>query len=1617
MACSISASKTNPPLGALFTAKALEGVLPVSVVWGGGETLFTAPGEAALPLESPGISRCLGRLSPISALYPSAALARTEVDHWLTFSLSLSCPSEMSPSLSYLASVLDGNSYLVGDCPSLGDYEVLGSLLSSPAFLWLQESKAVPPSVARWLAMMSSRQEVSAVLKELPQEARAKPAKPQEGKDKVKAEKGEKKEEKGTFIELPGAEMGKVVVRFPPEASGYLHVGHAKAALLNNHYKEAFKGKLIMRFDDTNPAKEKEEYEEVILEDLKLLQVSYDHFSRTSDHFEIILKYCEKLLREGKAYVDDTDAVTMKEEREAKIKSKNWNNPVEKNLKLWEEMKKGSEEGVKCAVRAKIDMESMNGCMRDPTIYRCKPEPHPATGTKYKVYPTYDFACPIVDSVEGVTHALRTTEYMDRDDQFNWFITALGLRRPHIWAYARLNLTNTVMSKRKLTWLVDEAVVDGWDDPRLPTVRGILRRGLTVEALRQFIAAQGSSRSVVFMEWDKIWAFNKKVLDPVVPRHTTVEKTYNVPVKVAGAKLEKHNSPKHPKNPDVGEKEVWTGPELIIDGADAEQLKEGENATFINWGNMMIKKVNKSGSKVESVDVEDNTSNKDFKKTLKLTWLCNNEDKSPKTPTVLIYYDHIISKPILDKDDEFKDFVGKDTRFEVEMLGDPELMNLKKGEIIQIQRRGYFICDSPYAGYSVCVGRAKPVVLIAIPDGTAGSYGPPGKPVVKAEAPTKGAAKGGKTEKKGAKETPKKLVSAPSTNSNSLDGDITRQGDLVRKLKAEKAAKPEIDEAVKKLLALKAEFKAATGSDWKPGAAPVPAASSSSSNAGDLNTSVAAQGDLVRKLKAEKAAKPDIDEAVKKLLALKAEFKAATGNDWKPGAAPAPSPARSNASTSDDLNSSIADQGDTVRKLKADKAPKPDIDEAVKTLLALKADYKAATGQDWKPGAQPKASKVASPPPSGNVAEVDASIRKQGDLVRKLKSEKANKQDIDAAVKELLALKSKFKEATGNDWKPDQPAPVKQEVKGDSVGDGISAKITAQGDIVRKLKSEKKPKEEIDAAVKTLLELKGEYKAATGNDWQPAGGGAKKADKPKEKKEAKPKEKASAPAAGVTRLGLEVKKEENLPDWYSQVLTKAEMMEYYDVSGCYILRPWSFSIWESIKDFFDAEIKKIGVTNCYFPCFVSHAALEREKTHIEDFAPEVAWVTKSGDSELAEPIAIRPTSETVMYPAYAKWIQSYRDLPLKLNQWNNVVRWEFKHPQPFLRTREFLWQEGHTAFATFPEAKEEVLVILDLYRRVYEELLAIPVIRGKKTEKEKFAGGDYTTTVEAYISAAGRAIQGATSHHLGQNFSKMFDITFENPETGEKQFVFQNSWGITTRTIGVLVMVHADNNGLVLPPKIACLQVVIVPCGVTVNLKEADRKALEDECKAYEEALRGAGVRVKADMRDNYSPGWKFNHWELKGVPVRVEVGPRDMKNSQYVAVRRDTGEKLTMSKSGLIKELPALLETIQSDLFSKAKSEMDSHVKVVHDFPAFLAGLDAKCLLLAPFCGAEECEDEIKELSKKDADLEPGAPSMGAKSLCIPFSQPQQLPEGQLCLKPGCTCQAKFYTLFGRSY
>lgn len=323
-----------------------------------------------------------------------------------------------------------------------------------------------------------------------------------------------------------------------------------------------------------------------------------------------------------------------------------------------------------------------------------------------------------------------------------------------------------------------------------------------------------------------------------------------------------------------------------------------------------------------------------------------------------------------------------------------------------------------------------------------------------------------------------------------------------------------------------------------------------------------------------------------------------------------------------------------------------------------------------------------------------------------------------------------------------------------------------------------------------------------------------------------------------------------------------------------------------------------------------------------------------------------------------------------------------------------------------------------MYARIYTDLLAIPVVKGRKTEKEKFAGGDYTTTVEAYISASGRAIQGGTSHHLGQNFSKMFDVVYEDPNTKEKNYVYQNSYGLTTRTIGVMIMVHGDNKGLVLPPNVACIQAIIVPCGLTVNTKPEERDHLLDSCRSLEATLKTAGVRAEGDYRDNYSPGWKFNHWELKGVPIRIELGPKDLSAKQLVAVRRDNGDKITIPLNEAAVRLPALLKTIHESMFAKANKDLNDHIKLTKSWDEFGKALDKNNLLLSPFCGDKECEGRIKdESARTDSEIEAGALAMGAKSLCIPFEQPAPIVAADKCIHPVCTLKPKSYCLFGRSY
>ncbi len=477
-------------------------------------------------------------------------------------------------------------------------------------------------------------------------------------------------------------------------------------------------------------------------------------------------------------------------------------------------------------------------------------------------------------------------------------------------------------------------------------------------------------------------------------------------------------------------------------------------------------------------------------------------------------------------------------------------------------------------------------------------------------------------------------------------------------------------------------------------------------------------------------------------------------------------------------------------------------------------------------------------------------------------------------------------------------------------------------------------------------------------------------------------------------LAISFKKEEDINKWYTQVIQKADLIEYTDVSGCMIFKPNSYQIWENIQNYLNKLIKNMGVKNSYFPMFIPEHLLVKEAEHVEGFTPEVAWVTHTGDSKLNEKLAIRPTSETIMYDAFSKWIQSYRDLPLKLNQWCNVVRWEFKHPTPFMRNREFLWQEGHTAFATKEEAEKDVMDALDNYASVYEDLLAIPVTKGRKSIGEKFAGAEYTTTIEC-IAPDGKSIQAATSHHLGQHFAKAFDISYLD-KNQKKQLVFQNSWGFSTRSIAGMILIHSDNKGLVLPPRVAENKVVIVP----LFFKGKEGIVLE---KAKELKIKlGLFNPILDDDRKEQS-GFKFNKWEMQGIPIRIEIGPRDIENKKLILVRRDNGKKIEVSINGdnfeeLIIKIYNILEDMHSNLYESAKQMMNNKTVEVNNFEDFKKEIEKGNRCLVPWAESIESEDEIKEKT-------------GAKSSCIPFKFENRSLENVKCFYSGkpATCWAYF--------
>ncbi|MBW3012818.1 proline--tRNA ligase [Candidatus Woesearchaeota archaeon] len=473
--------------------------------------------------------------------------------------------------------------------------------------------------------------------------------------------------------------------------------------------------------------------------------------------------------------------------------------------------------------------------------------------------------------------------------------------------------------------------------------------------------------------------------------------------------------------------------------------------------------------------------------------------------------------------------------------------------------------------------------------------------------------------------------------------------------------------------------------------------------------------------------------------------------------------------------------------------------------------------------------------------------------------------------------------------------------------------------------------------------------------------------------------------------GLTVKKEENFSEWYTQVIQKADLADYTSVSGCIVFKPYSYAIWEKIKEETDKRFKALGIKNAYFPLFIPESLLTKEAEHVEGFAPEVAWVTQGGNTPLNERLAIRPTSEAIMYESYAKWIRSWRDLPLRLNQWNNVVRWEFKHPVPFLRTREFLWNEGHTAFATQEEAEKEIPEILNIYKDVVENYMALYGLLGKKTDKEKFAGAEYTCTFE-YFMPSGKAIQGPDAHHDGQKFAKAYNIKFLNKEEKE-DYAWQNTWAITTRMLGVMIATHGDDKGLVLPPRIAPNKIVIVPIFFEKN-KEAVLKKVQELGRLLKE------FAPIVDDRDEFTPGYKFNEWEMKGVPIRVELGPRDLENDQAVLVRRDTGEKETVKLAGLKKEISLTLEVIQENLFKKTKKFTEDNTVETKNWDELVEAINNKKLVKAVWCGETECEDWIKDKTG------------GAKILNIPFDQPHIKDNCPQCGKEG-----KYLVYIAKSY
>lgn len=656
-------------------------------------------------------------LDYLALRFPENLSSVSESKPWIEFALTKLWNKnyrDVIVDMQFLDKHLQSRSFFVSDEISLADIVMLGMLKSNPVSLSILKGDTCI-NFSRWYDLIMSDKTIKSLADESVKEIKS----PRKVTDVSlqNSSKAKKEAHRANFeIPLPNAEMGKVVTRFPPEPSGYLHIGHVKAAMLNEYFAHAYKGKLIVRFDDTNPSKEKTEFQDSIIEDLAYLGIKGDEITHSSDYFDAMYDLAVNLIEQGKAYCDDTPLTVMREQRMVGEASRRRERSIEENLKIFtKDMKTGTEVGLKNALRAKIDFKASNKALRDPVIYRTNLTPHHKTGTLWKMYPTYDFCVPVVDSIEGVTHSLRTNEYRDRNPQYEWMLKTLNLRHVDIWDFGRINFVRTLLSKRKLQWFVDKHYVSNWDDPRFPTIRGVKRRGMTVQGLRNFIMAQGPSKNIINLEWSVLWALNKKVIDPVAPRFTAINLNNMVKVVLLNvpSELRMEKKPMHKKNPAIGLKTVIYSSNVLIEQEDAMNLSENEEVTFMDWGNVIIKNIHRQNDIVIKIEANLHIEG-DFRKTSKkITWIANSDDK---IEVKLVDFDHLITKDKLEEGDNFEDFITTQTEFYSSAYADLNVRELKEGDIIQFERKGYFRLDVP-------ITLDEQPVFFTIPDGKVAKYG------------------------------------------------------------------------------------------------------------------------------------------------------------------------------------------------------------------------------------------------------------------------------------------------------------------------------------------------------------------------------------------------------------------------------------------------------------------------------------------------------------------------------------------------------------------------------------------------------------------------------------------------------------------------------------------------------------------------------------------------------------------------------------------------------------------------------------------------------------------------------------------------------------------------------